>query len=126
LGVSLPPLAPETAAKLKAIIPAFGTVGNPLDTTGQVGQQPEIMEGALATLAEDPNIHTIVYGQAFPSRVDLDTPVGRVIKSIPARFPDKVFVIAALVTGKVQSGARYDQEPDEPVMFWDEVPFLQG
>jgi acetate---CoA ligase (ADP-forming) len=32
----------------------------------------------------------------------------------------------SLVTGRVQDGRRYDQDPVEPTMKWDGVPFLQG
>ncbi|RIK42399.1 MAG: hypothetical protein DCC58_11055 [Chloroflexi bacterium] len=126
IGVTLPPLAPETAEKLAAVIPPYGTVGNPLDTTGQVGQQPEILEGSLIAMGEDPNIHTVIYGQAFPTRVDLATPAGEVIRSTPVRFPDKVFLIASLVTGKIQPGGRYDIDPVEPTTEIGGVPFLQG
>ncbi|HUG16722.1 MAG TPA: acetate--CoA ligase family protein [Thermomicrobiales bacterium] len=126
LGISLPELAPDTQKKLHAIIPPYGTVGNPLDTTGQVAQQPEIMQGVLEAMAEDPNVHTVIYGQAYPNKVDLDAPVGQVIKQMPARYPDKVFLIMALVAGKVGEGWRADMAPVDPVMFWDGVPFLQA
>ncbi|HEX3721726.1 MAG TPA: acetate--CoA ligase family protein, partial [Nitrolancea sp.] len=126
LGISLPSLAPETVTKLNAVIPEYGTVGNPLDTTGQAGTQPPIMEGSLTAMAEDPNIHTVIYGQAFPTRIDLATPVGEVLRTMPERYPDKVFFIMALVTGDVADGRRRDQEPVEPVMHWDGIPFLQG
>ncbi|MCM8748128.1 acetate--CoA ligase family protein [Thermomicrobiaceae bacterium CFH 74404] len=126
LGVSLPALAPETVARLKPVIPPYGTVGNPLDTTGQAATQPEITEGSLVAMAEDPSIHTVVYGQAYPNKIDLDSPVGRVIKSMPERYPDKVFLVLSLVTGKMHDGSRWGQPPVEPVTHWDGVPFLQG
>jgi acetate---CoA ligase (ADP-forming) len=126
LGLTLPELAPETKERLHKVIPPYGTVGNPLDTTGQAATQPEITEGSLVNMAEDPNIDTVIYGQAYPVRIDLDTPVGRVVKSMPERYPDKCFFIMSLVTGVVQSGMRNDVEPVEPVMHWDGVPFLQG
>lgn len=126
LGISLPELAPDTAAKLHDIIPAYGTVGNPLDTTGQVAQQPEIMQGVLEAMAEDPNVHTVIYGQAYPNKVDLDAPVGQVIKQMPEKYPDKIFLIMSLVAGKVGEGWRADMAPVDPVMFWDGIPFLQG
>jgi acyl-CoA synthetase (NDP forming) len=126
LGILLPELAPATQEKLHAIIPPYGTVGNPLDTTGQVAQQPEIMQGVLEAMAEDPNVHTVIYGQAYPNKVDLDSPVGQVIKAIPDRYPDKVFLITALVAGRVQEGFRADQPPVDPVMSLDGIPFLQG
>jgi len=126
LGISLPQLAPETVAKLKPVIPEYGTIGNPLDTTGQAATQPEILEGSLVSMAEDPHIDTVIYGQAYPSRVDLTTPVGEVLRTMPERYPDKVFLIMSLVTGRVQDGRRYDQDPVEPTMHWDGIPFLQG
>lgn len=126
LGVSLPELSPQTVEKLNAVIPEYGTVGNPLDTTGQAATQPEITEGSLTGMAEDPNIHTVIYGQAYPNRVDLASPVGEVLRRMPERYPDKVFFIMALVTGKVGDGRRRDEDPIEPVMNWDGVPFLQG
>jgi acetyltransferase len=126
LGISLPELAPETVEKLNAVIPEYGTVGNPLDTTGQAGSQPEIMEGSLAAMAEDPNIHTVIYGQAYPNRVDLASPVGEVLRAMPESHPDKAFLILSLVTGPVADGSRRGVEPDEPTMKWDGVPFLQG
>jgi len=126
IGVSLPALAPDTIAKLNAVIPAYGTVGNPLDTTGQAATQPEITEGSLVAMAEDPNIHTVIYGQAYPNRIDLATPVGEVLRAMPDRYPDKVFFIMSLVSGRVQEGRRLDEEPKDPTMHWNGVPFLQG
>jgi acetyltransferase len=126
LGVSLPELAPETVAKLEPVIPPFGTVGNPLDTTGQAATQPEITEGSLVAMAEDPNIDTVVYGQAYPNMIDLASPVGQVIRSMPERYPDKVFLVLSLVAGKIQDGSRWGQPAVEPVSHWDGVPFLQG
>src|SRR6185437_10017727 len=126
LGISLPALAPETVTKLNAVIPEYGTVGNPLDTTGQAGTQPSIMEGSLTAMAEDPNIHTVIYGQAFPSRVDLASPVGEVLRAMPDRYPDKAFIILSLVTGPIADGSRRGVDPDEPTVKWDGVPFLQG
>jgi len=126
IGVSLPALAPDTITKLNAVIPAYGTVGNPLDTTGQAATQPEITEGSLVAMAEDPNIHTVIYGQAYPNRIDLATPVGEVLRAMPDRYPDKVFFIMSLVSGRVQEGRRLDEEPKDPTMHWNGVPFLQG
>ena len=45
---------------------------------------------------------------------------------MPERYPDKAFFIMSLVTGPVADGRRRDVDPDEPVMHWDGVPFLQG
>jgi acetate---CoA ligase (ADP-forming) len=120
-GVDFVPLAPETAAKIEKVIPAFGSVGNPLDYTGQAAQQPEILEGCFAALAEDPNIHVIMYGQAYPALIDVEQPAGKVLRSLPERFPDKILVVSALVGGDLRSRAL-DIPEIEPVG----IPFLQG
>lgn len=126
MGISLPELSPQTVTKLNDVIPEYGTVGNPLDTTGQAATQPEITEGSLTGMAEDPNVHTVIYGQAYPNRVDLASPVGEVLRAMPERYPDKVFLIMSLVTGKLGDGKRRDVDPVEPVSDWDGIPFLQG
>ncbi len=126
MGINPPELAPHTAERLKGIIPSYGTVGNPLDTTGQVAQQPEIMQGVLESMAEDPNVSTVVYGQAYPNKVDLASPVGEVMRVMPEKYPDKVFLIMSLVHGKMHEGYRADMPPKEPTDYWDGIPFLQG
>ena len=126
LGVRLPTLAPETVARLHDVVPAYGSVGNPLDTTGQAATQPEITEGCLVGMADDPNIDTIMYGQAYPATIDLDTPVGAVIESMPERFPNKLFVVCSLVTGRVLSPMRQGQPQARPVDRLGGVPFMQG
>ncbi|MEX2426285.1 MAG: acetate--CoA ligase family protein [Thermomicrobiaceae bacterium] len=126
IGLNLPELSPETVEKLKPVIPEYGTIGNPLDTTGQAATQPEITEGSLVSIAEDPNIDVVIYGQAYPTMIDYDTPVGQVLKSMPDRFPDKVFLIMSLVSGKLHDGFRFGDPPVDPVNNWDGTPFLQG
>jgi acetyltransferase len=128
LDIPLPDLASHTVERLEKVIPEFGTVGNPLDTTGMGGAIPELMEGALVGMAEDPSIHTVIYGQAFPVQVDLDTPTGQVMQVIPERYPDKVFVTVALVTGKIaQATKRGTREiATNTTVEWGGVPFLQG
>jgi acetate---CoA ligase (ADP-forming) len=126
IGIRLPELAPQTVEKLKPVIPEYGTIGNPLDTTGQAATQPEITEGSLVAIAEDPNIDVVIYGQAYPTMLDNDTPVGQVLKSMPERYPDKVFLIMSLVSGKLHDGFRWGEPPGDPVNTWDGIPFLQG
>ena len=126
LGVALPQPAPHTVEKLQAVLPAFGTVGNPLDVTGQAASRPAIIAGAFIALAEDPGIDIVLYGQAVPERFDLATPVGEVLRMLPERYPDKVFLLLSLVVGRVREGRREGRDPVEPVVQWDGIPFLQG
>ncbi len=125
-ALDFPALATQTIERLDAVIPAFGTVGNPLDYTGQAAQQPEILEGSLTALAEDPNIHTIIYGRAFPSRMDRADTAGKVIWRMPERYPDKVFLVMALVAGEMKASASPTLTPADPATELDGIPFLQG
>src|SRR5579875_812137 len=125
VGIRYPTLAPDTVEKMNKVIPPYGTVGNPLDYTGQAAQQPEILGGCLSAMAEDPEIDTIIYGQAYPGLIDLGTPSGQVLKELPQRYPDKVFLVLSLVTGDLRDRMP-DMPAEEPVSELDGIPFLQG
>ncbi len=63
-GVRLPDLAPETVAQLKTVLPAFGSVGNPLDTTDRgVYDSAAVYGGSIRALAGDPAISIIAVVQ---------------------------------------------------------------
>ena len=65
-GVIFPPLPEATAAGLREVVPEYGSVGNPLDVTGQAVFQTEILARSLDLLAETPGIDVVVYGRGFP------------------------------------------------------------
>lgn len=124
-GVTFPTLAPETASRIEAVIPAFGTVGNPLDWTGNVARQLDVMDECFAALAEDPSLHVIIYAQAYPGIIDMTQSAGAVLKTLPERYPDKLFVVMSSVPGEFK-----DRTPEvkmgEPATALDGVPFLHG
>jgi len=63
-GVRLPDLAPATVAQLKTVLPAFGSVGNPLDTTDRgVYDAQNVYAGSIRALAADPAISLIAVVQ---------------------------------------------------------------
>ncbi|MGE0876087.1 MAG: acetate--CoA ligase family protein [Burkholderiales bacterium] len=63
-GVRLPDLAPDTVRQLKGVLPAFGSVGNPLDTTDRgVYDSQNVYAGAIRALATDPAISMIAVVQ---------------------------------------------------------------
>ncbi|MBA2448083.1 MAG: hypothetical protein H0V51_08660, partial [Chloroflexi bacterium] len=59
-GLRLAQLAPETRAQLRKFVPAFGSIDNPVDTTAQPLNDPDILRGCLATLAHDPGVDTVI------------------------------------------------------------------
>ena len=77
-------------------------------------------------MAEDPNIHTLIYGQAYPTVMDVATEAGKAFAHLYERYPDKNFFVSSLVTGKIQAGMRFGMMPEEPVQALNGIPFLQG
>jgi acyl-CoA synthetase (NDP forming) len=63
-GVHLPELAPATVTRLKTVLPAFGSIGNPLDTTDRgVYDSQNVYSGAIRALADDPAVSLIAVAQ---------------------------------------------------------------
>lgn len=63
-GLRLPDLASETVARIKGVLPAFGSVGNPLDTTDRgVYDSENVYAGSIRALAADPAISMIAVVQ---------------------------------------------------------------
>jgi len=66
LGLRLPPLADDTAARLRALLPDAATVGNPLDYTALIWGDVELLSDIIGTVGDDPSIDRILifYDQA--------------------------------------------------------------
>ncbi|HEY1362028.1 MAG TPA: acetate--CoA ligase family protein [Xanthobacteraceae bacterium] len=54
LGLEIPELAPQTVKRLGEVLPAYGSYGNPLDTTAGFSQ--EALPVAVSSLLDDPNV----------------------------------------------------------------------
>jgi acetyltransferase len=126
LGVAFPDLAPATVEQLERIIPEYGTVGNPLDATGQIWAEPGGPEAVFTTLAEDPNVDIIIYGRSFPGRMDLHPESAEIRPDLPERYPDKVFLVMSLVSGSHREFSYGEEPMKAPSDTYGDVPFLQG
>ncbi len=60
LGVSVPTLAPGTARRLEAILPAAATAANPLDYTSLLWDEPEKLTELIEVLATDPSVGRVL------------------------------------------------------------------
>jgi acetyltransferase len=62
-NISLPAFAPETVEKLKALLPPYAPVRNPLDMTGGVfsGFTDDFQVNIMSAIGDDPNINAIIY-----------------------------------------------------------------
>jgi acetate---CoA ligase (ADP-forming) len=125
-GVSYPPLPDETARELRAVVPEYGSVGNPLDVTGQGVFDTELLGRSLDLLAAVPDVGVVVYGRGFPARIDRQSPVGRVLEQAVAKHPDVLFLVLALVGGHYHQSQSPDVPVVDPTDHLDGVPFLQG
>jgi acyl-CoA synthetase (NDP forming) len=66
-GVELPQFSPETAAALRAILPSFASVRNPLDVTGAFYYQPDGYRRCLEIVARDPEVGMVLAILDVPS-----------------------------------------------------------
>lgn len=65
-GVSFPPLAPETEAKLKSLLSVGSLVGNPLDGGFGVLRSAETFQACLSAMQADPNIDLLLLQNESP------------------------------------------------------------
>jgi acyl-CoA synthetase (NDP forming) len=102
LGADLPELAPETRAALAAIMPAYGTVQNPLDVTGAAVIDPTIFTRAIEAMSADPAIGVVGVVNSIPWRAD--------------QFPGQAFVDAIGAGMRAASGpSAYVNQVMQPV-----------
>lgn len=60
LGLVLPPLHPMTRKRLSEVLPSFATAENPVDFTGQIVNQPDLLAMAASHMLQDPGIDSLV------------------------------------------------------------------
>ena len=56
IGLDLPDLSPATHAALKAVLPSFATIDNPLDITAAGMQKPSLFGDSAAVMLDDPRV----------------------------------------------------------------------
>ena len=59
-GMTLPPWSAATGAAVRAALPRFAAVGNPIDTTGNVLRDPGLVGRALECVAASPDVDVIL------------------------------------------------------------------
>ncbi len=90
LGLSLPTLSEATQAKLREVLPAFGSGANPVDVTAQFIAEPGILLNGLRHTLADPAVHVgIVWILSMDAYVDTLVDLFRQVKS----ETDKPFVL---------------------------------
>lgn len=72
LGLSWHNYTAKTDARLGALIPGYGKVGNPTDMTSLATGQPEIFRKAMEIISEDDNVDVMIPVFTFAPRADLE------------------------------------------------------
>jgi acyl-CoA synthetase (NDP forming) len=67
-GLEFPAFTPETAEKIGAVMPSYGTVQNPLDVTGAAIIDPGIFTSAIAAAGNDPSVGSVMVVYGLPLR----------------------------------------------------------
>ena len=60
LGIPLPGLAPETSQRLRSLLPAAATVGNPIDYTAMIWGEVETLAELVEVVGADPAIDQVL------------------------------------------------------------------
>jgi acyl-CoA synthetase (NDP forming) len=58
-GMQVPPLAPETVARLREVVPSFGSLLNPVDVTAAIFNDTALINKTLTAILDDPGIDAI-------------------------------------------------------------------
>lgn len=99
IGLALPAMAGETAAAMRAAIPDFIPVSNPMDLTAQALVDPDLYRRTLEPLLADPAYAALVFGiiQTDPETCARKFPA--IIDAIRACDPQKPVIFAGIDEG---------------------------
>jgi acyl-CoA synthetase (NDP forming) len=65
-GIEVPEFAPETVERLRQVVPEFAATQNPVDVTGYILINRDLMRNALAAVQDDPNLDALVLVSDLP------------------------------------------------------------
>ncbi len=99
LGLDLPPINDETAPALRAVLPPFVGVSNPLDLTAQGLVEPDLYDRTLTALFDDTRFASIVACIIQTDPVTLAIKLPPILKAVRERKPTKPLIFAGLDEG---------------------------
>lgn len=65
-GIEIPEFAPETTERLRQVVPPFAAVHNPVDVTGYILINRDLLRNALRAVQDDPGLDALVLVSDLP------------------------------------------------------------
>jgi acetate---CoA ligase (ADP-forming) len=88
-GMRLAELEPATFEKLREVVPAFGSLLNPIDVTAAIFNDTTLMNRALQALVDDPNVDSIALISAS-LQGDLARDIAREVVAVAEHTPKTI------------------------------------
>ena len=99
IGLDLPAIGGDTAAALRAAIPDFIPVSNPMDLTAQALVDPDLYRRTLAPLLADDAYTAVVLGIIQTDAATASRKFPPITEAVTALAPDKPVIFAGLDDG---------------------------
>jgi acetate---CoA ligase (ADP-forming) len=109
IGLHLPACAEHTHQALRAALPAFIPVSNPMDLTAQALVDPELYRHSLAALLADDAFGSVILGIILTDKATCDLKLPSVIAAIRQLRPQKPVIFAGLDEGAAMPQAYLDE-----------------
>jgi acyl-CoA synthetase (NDP forming) len=104
IGLILPAIEGETAAAMRASIPDFIPVSNPMDLTAQALVDPDLYRRTLAPLLTDDSFAAIILGIIQTDAATASRKFPPITEAVNALAPDKPVIFAGLDDGAAVPG----------------------
>ena len=108
LALPLPPMTDEDSPNLRAALPPFVPVSNPVDLTAQSLVDPDLYRRTLAALLGDDRVETIVLGIIQTDAATCTLKFPSILSAITDLKPKKPIIIAGLDEGAPIPSAYVD------------------
>lgn len=110
----LPELPQHAQAEIRAVVP-FASTRNPLDVTGQVANEPDVLRSSLATMASAGDYGSMLVFLGHAGGVgSLEDALSDGIKRVAAEHPDRLFACCTTSKKDPFKGSGVLAFPDPP------------